>query len=58
MFIKAKYGNDDCLINADYIVDIFNTDKLIADVYVLDVGRNAYKVTQAEIQRLLKERCD
>ena len=58
MFIKAIYDGSECLINADYIVDIFNTDKLMADAYVLDIDREAYKITQAELKRLLKVRSE
>lgn len=55
MFIKATYNNEECLLNTDYIVDIFNADKWVADVYVLDVDRDAYKVKQSEIQKLLND---
>ena len=55
MFIKATYNNEECLLNTDYIVDIFNADKWVADVYVLDIDRGAYKVKQSEIQKLLHE---
>ena len=58
MFIEATYGGEKCLLNADYIVDIFNADKMIADVYVLDIDRDAYKVMQSEIKRLLTERSE
>ena len=55
MLIKATYNNEECLLNTDYIVDIFNADKWVADVYVLDIDRDAYKVKQSEIQKLLHE---
>ena len=55
MFIKATYNNEECLLNTDYIVDIFNADKWVADVYVLDIDRDCYKVKQSEIQKLLHE---
>jgi hypothetical protein len=58
MFIRATYNNEDCLLNADYIVDIFNADKWVADVYVLDIDRDVYKVKQSEIKRLLMERSE
>ena len=58
MFIKATYNNEECLLNTDYIVDIFNADKWVADVYVLDIDRDCYKVKQSEIQRLLTERSE
>jgi len=58
MFIKATYNNEECLLNTDYIVDIFNADKWVADVYVLDVDRDAYKVKQSEIQRLIDDTAD
>ena len=58
MFIKATYNGEECLLNADYIVDIFNADKMIADVYLLDIDRDSYKVMQSEIKRLLAERSD
>lgn len=58
MFIKAMYNNEECLLNADYIVDIFNADKWVADVYVLDIDRDVYKVKQSEIKRLLMERSE
>ena len=58
MFIKAMYNNEECLLNADYIVDIFNADKWVADVYVLDIDRDCYKVKQSEIQRLLDDTVD
>ena len=55
MLIKAKYDGEPCLLNTDYVVDVFNADKLLADVYVLDPDRGGYKVEQSEIQRWLKE---
>jgi hypothetical protein len=55
MFIKATFNNAECLLNTDYIVDIFNADKWVVDVYVLDIDRGAYKVKQSEIQKLLHE---
>ena len=55
MFIKATYDGAPCLLNSDYIVDIFNADKMIADVYVLDIDRYSYKVSQSEIKRMLME---
>ena len=55
MFIKATFNNAECLLNTDYIVDIFNADKWVADVYVLDIDRDCYKVKQSEIQKLLHE---
>ena len=58
MFIKATYNDTPCLLNADYIVDIFNADRFMADAYVLDLDRDAYRITQAELQRLLEERED
>ena len=58
MFIKATYNNEECLLNTDYIVDIFNADKWVADVYVLDIDRDCYKVKQSEIQKLLHEIAD
>lgn len=58
MFIKATYDGEPCLINTDYIVDIFNADKWIADVYVLDVDREPYKVEQGEIRKLIAECSD
>ena len=58
MFIKAMYNNEECLLNADYIVDIFNADKWVADVYVLDIDRDCYKVKQSEIQRLIDDTAD
>ena len=56
MWIKAIYCGEECLLNADYIVDIFNTDKLFADAYILDFDRDAYKISQSELQKLLAER--
>lgn len=58
MFIKATYNNEECLLNTDYIVDIFNADKWVADVYVLDIDRDCYKVKQSEIQRLIENTAD
>lgn len=58
MFIKAMYNSEECLLNTDYIVDIFNADKWVADVYVLDIDRDVYKVKQSEIKRLLMERSE
>ena len=55
MLIKAKYDGEPCLLNTDYVVDVFNADKLLTDVYVLDPDRGGYKVEQSEIQRWLKE---
>jgi hypothetical protein len=55
MFIKATFNNAECLLNTDYIVDIFNADKWVVDVYVLDIDRGCYKVKQSEIQKLLHE---
>ena len=55
MIIKAKYDGIPCLLNTDYVVDVFNADKMIADVYVLDPDRGGYKVEQTEIQRWIKE---
>ncbi len=54
MLIKAMYNGNDVLLNADYIVDIWNYNELYADAYVLDDDRCAYKIPKVELERFLK----
>lgn len=55
MLIKAEYNGEECLLNTDYIVDIFNADKFIVEAYTLDIDRDCYRITQAELQRWISE---
>lgn len=54
MIIKATYNGESCLLNADYIVDVFNYDKMFADVYILDIDREAYKVAKSELNKWIE----
>lgn len=53
MLIKAKCNGEKVLLNTDYIVDIWETDKLVCKAYVCDCDRTEYIIEQSELQKLL-----
>ena len=54
MLIKAQYGDESCLLNTDYIVDIFK-DKIGYIAYVLDTEREGYRISKEDVERLMNE---
>ena len=55
MFIEATYDGEKCLLNTDYIVDIFDADSFSPKVFVLDVDRLPYRIKQEDLKKVLEE---
>lgn len=56
MFIKAvtKESKQKVYLNTDFIVDIFDVDKIRATVYTHDPEREAYLVEKEEVEKILQ----
>ena len=51
MILKAKYENQNVLINSNYIVDVWDIDKPLVSAYILESERGEYKIEQSELQK-------
>ena len=57
MIIKAFYDNEPCLLNTDYIIDVFKKEgKYMA--YTIDVDREGYVVPPEELKEWLGKTLD
>lgn len=55
MLIKAKYeGKDDCILNSDYVIDIFK-DKGKIKCYTIDNERGWYEISKESFDVLCEK---
>lgn len=54
MIIPALYENQKVFLNTNYIVDIWDIDKPFVSAYVLDSGRQEYRIEQKDFQKWIE----
>jgi len=56
MFCKAKYENDPCYLNMDFVVDIFPNHDIqqTYTAYTYDNERRGYTIKKDEIDKMLE----
>lgn len=49
-FIKATYDGKDCLLNMDYVMDIF-PDGMFYKAYTMDFDRGEYEIRKSDFEK-------
>ena len=61
MILKAKYAEvngEECYLNTNYVVDVFNEDDNTVAMTTIDMDRGVYFVSKSDLYRWVKEEND